>query len=800
MFVVVACGDPPAAGTDDTGSSSGSTTAAATTGAMPTTEVMPTTGAAPGSTGEDSSAGSSTTEISHELSGTTTDTGTTGPAGVCGDGQVDPDEGCDDGAANGDMHSCTAQCQWNVCGDGKVGPGEGCDDGNDVDGDACSNTCVPLTCGNGSPDRGEPCDDGNADNTDACTSWCTLPVCGDAYAQANNDEQCDHGANNADDAACTEACQQAYCGDALVWSDGGDEQCDHGSFNNGPGQLCTEDCLLNTCGDGDMSPGEQCDDGANNGPGHWCLADCEVNVCGDGDQGPLEECDDGNGSSFDGCTGTCTLAVCGDGFTQPGEECDAGWNNNSNTGSCTLTCKKAACGDGFLQTVVGELCDDGNLLEGDGCSGNCKQKLEILQVEAGVHHTCVRVTGGRIKCWGRNDHGELGRGDTATIGDGPGEMGSALPYVDLGPMITATDIALGASHTCALLSAGTVKCWGGNSRGQLGSGNTADRGDGPGEMGVNLATVDLGVAKVVDLTAAGEFTCAQTMDGKVKCWGRNGDGELGLGDTNHRGDGPGEMGVNLPFVDIAPGEKLVAVRAGSRHACAWLNSGKLKCWGAGAILGLGDTASRGDGPGEMGVNLPFVDTWKVITMLATGDDGTCVHLAAESNKAVRCWGDNSRGQLGVGDLAARGDAPGEMGAALPITDANGPIASPALRTGKQFACALRYDDAAVCWGRNDVGQLGQGHSEDIGDEPGEMGPVLKRVELGTDKHAVTLKPSMGFGAGASHACLVLNDETLKCWGNNANGELGLGDTEHRGDEPGEMGDALPTVKLITDWF
>ena len=122
--------------------------------------------------------------------------------------------------------------------------------------------------------------------------------------------------------------------------------------------------------------------------------------------------------------------------------------------------------------------------------------------------------------------------------------------VTTAPVVTVTAISTGSWHTCALLSSGAVKCWGYNSDGQLGLGDTNSRGDEPNEMGVNLLAVDLGLAAGVTVTAIStdsDHTCALLSSGAVKCWGSNSDGQLGLGDTNNRGDEPNEMGAALPI-------------------------------------------------------------------------------------------------------------------------------------------------------------------------------------------------------------------------------------------------------------
>ena len=154
--------------------------------------------------------------------------------------------------------------------------------------------------------------------------------------------------------------------------------------------------------------------------------------------------------------------------------------------------------------------------------------------------------------------------------------------------------------------------------------------------------------------------------------------------------------------------------------------------------------------------------------------------------SVRCWG--AGGALGLGDTITRGDHPGEMGANLPPVDLGGP--AELLYTRNGGACVRLVGGALKCWGLNNVGQLGLGDVDRRGDEPGEMGDALPPVELGAGRTALEV-------AGRSlSTCARLDDGTVKCWGYNSSGQLGQGDTEHRGDHPGEMGDALPPIALF----
>jgi cysteine-rich repeat protein len=165
-------------------------------------------------------------------------------------------------------------------------------------------------------------------------------------------------------------------------------------------------CTPQSCGDGDLGPGELCDDG-NQDSTDTCTAVCQPAACGDTFMQPGELCDDGNLSDLDACTSTCALNLCGDGLLNTGVEvcddgapsptCDADCTpaecgdgelnaaagelcddgNLKDTDLCTSACKPAACGDGFTQT--GEGCDDGGTLPGDGCDASCKKEPVACQ-------------------------------------------------------------------------------------------------------------------------------------------------------------------------------------------------------------------------------------------------------------------------------------------------------------------------------------------------------------------------------------------------------------------------------------
>lgn len=274
-------------------------------------------------------------------------------------------------------------------------------------------------------------------------------------------------------------------------------------------------------------------------------------------------------------------------------------------------------------------------------------KFEQLALSNG--HRCVLTASKKVKCWGSNDNGELGLGDTKRRFATRSAELEAIPFVDLGPEVTARQIAARFRSTCVLTEDGVIKCWG---RGELGSGNSRPRGSKPGEMGANLPAVDLGAGMKADQLAG---RCALLRDSSVKCWGDNRFGQLGLGDSRDRGDNPGEMGDHLSAVDLGSSGKVKQITASQNHNCALFDNGQVKCWGANYYgqLGLGDARTRGDDPNEMGDKLPFVNLGrglKAVQIVADRDE-TCALL---DNGGVKCWGFKGRGYF-----------PAEMGDNLP---------------------------------------------------------------------------------------------------------------------------------------
>ena len=313
----------------------------------------------------------------------------------------------------------------------------------------------------------------------------------------------------------------------------------------------------------------------------------------------------------------------------------------------------------------GEMGDD--LLTVDLGSGKTAKQLAT-----GMDHTCAILNDDTVKCWGRNDKGQLGYEDTTHRGSKAGDMGDDLPTVDLGTGKTAKQITAGLLRTCVILNDDTVKCWGRNNYGQLGYEDTDQRGDGADEMGDDLPAVDLGTGKTAKQISSGpEHTCAILNDDTVKCWGWGYLGVLGYEDyMNKRGDGADEMGDDLPAVDLGTGYTAKQIVAGQGYTtCVILNDDKMKCWGHNGYgqLGIEDNHNRGDHANEMGDDLPVIDlgSGKTAKQMDAGENFVCAIL---NDYTVKCWGRGDDGRRGSGNTDTVGLVDGDMGDDLAIVD------------------------------------------------------------------------------------------------------------------------------------
>ncbi len=453
------------------------------------------------------------------------------------------------------------------------------------------------------------------------------------------------------------------------------------------------------------------------------------------------------------------------------------------TGLCVAgACQPAVCGDGKIEGT--EECDDGNTLPGDGCEADCKLS-QVIALTAGASHTCALLREGLVRCWGDNSKGQLGLGTAANLSGQPPYKNGLVPLGAAAVALTAGD-----SHTCALMADQSVRCWGANGYGQLGLGNTNTIGDDEVPDAAH-AGVPLG-AKATAVAAGGNDTCAILQDGSLRCWGLNDYGQLGLGNTNTIGDD------ELPIATVAEvslGDTAAAVAAGGEHTCAILGSlgsSSVRCWGRNDLgqLGLGNTTDVGDN--ELPTAVPALNFLngpydKIVASVTR----TFAHQT--NDNAVEAWGDNTDGGLGFGVVEdfTMYTAP-QLGAltffALTLE----------VSAGAYDACVRTQNQLFRCWGINDKGQLGLGNTETLGDDEAE--DLAPPVDLGTDAvghgHYATL-----MATGAAHTCALLETGTLLCWGENAAGQLGLGyastgAVDYVGGTPDTVPSKLPAVQVF----
>lgn len=241
----------------------------------------------------------------------------------------------------------------------------------------------------------------------------------------------------------------------------------------------------------------------------------------------------------------------------------------------------------------------------------------------------------------------------------------------LGSGISA--ITAGGSHTCALTAAGGVKCWGRNHSGQLGDGTVTDRWTPVNVNGIGSA--------IQAITAGQSHTCALTMDGRIKCWGRNDWGQLG--------DSP-SLQLSLTPLDVRRlGNNGQAVGAGGIHTCALTKDNGAKCWGGNSFGQLGDGTNT-----KRWTPLDVTSLSSGVQTIAVGFDHSC---AVTTVGGVKCWGSNNFGRLGDGTTTNRW---------TPVDVSELDKGIQAIAAGQSHTCALTEDGMVQCWGYNNQGRLG----------------------------------------------------------------------------------------------
>ena len=335
---------------------------------------------------------------------------------------------------------------------------------------------------------------------------------------------------------------------------------------------------------------------------------------------------------------------------------------------------------------------------------------KATEVSAGTNFSCALSSIGSVDCWGDNYAGDLGDATSSGPDSCPNEACSTTP-VQVSGIADATQVSAGSDSTaCALLSGGGIDCWGYATAGELGDGsNTGPDACPSGGGQVACSTTPVAVTGISDATqvvVGTQDACALLSGGTVDCWGYNGQGALGNGST--AGDGNDTSADTCGVYDCWPTPTAVSgitnaiqITAGTYDACALLSTGSIDCWGDNGLGDLGDgTSSSSDLPEPV---TGITDA----TQLATGiGEANCALVASGS---IECWGASPQGELGNGtvvgaDTCASGTDTCDT-TPVPVS-----VISDAVQVsaGGDDTCGLLSTGGVECWGNNQNGQLGNG--------------------------------------------------------------------------------------------
>jgi hypothetical protein len=276
-------------------------------------------------------------------------------------------------------------------------------------------------------------------------------------------------------------------------------------------------------------------------------------------------------------------------------------------------------------------------------------------ISLGGEHSCVVMSSGEAKCWGRNDEGQLGVSDSTS-------RFRPTTVVGLESGVASVDAA--GKHTCAVTTTGAVKCWGLNDHGALGDGTTEIRRTPTDVSGLGSG--------VVAVALGGQHSCALTNAGAVKCWGLNSSGQVGNGSV---------ADAWTPVAVSGLGSGVASISAGGAYTCAQMTSGSLKCWGAGASGQVGDgTATQ---------RLVPTDVPGATSNVAAVSAGRAHACLEQVTGLTKCWAENESGQLGDGTtidlygpflpdpptavVAVRGDHQATVSWNAPVSDGGYPL-------------------------------------------------------------------------------------------------------------------------------
>ncbi len=399
----------------------------------------------------------------------------------------------------------------------------------------------------------------------------------------------------------------------------------------------------------------------------------------------------------------------------------------------------------------------------DACpTGGCSPG-DIVQVSAGTAFTCALRRDQTVLCWGRNTHGQVGRGGaTSAIEARPEPVVDGTSDAGRVPLTNVTQLACGGNSCCARLANGTARCWGSNVAGELGIGEiggsrtaavTVLRTPGTEPLqGVVAVSVGGRPSGASGADPFNGFACAVLEDRSLLCWGNNVSGQLGCGCASMSAS-PERVRAGMTSTAIS---NVTQVSCGHVHACALVAGGQVRCWGSNSQSFLSYDTSMMGSP----VPLPLQGISDAIVEVSVGGDHSCVRTASGT---IRCWGRRIWGALGDLDLMGPGDVP----LTVVAPTGTGPLTGVTqLSMSQSASCALLEDTTVQCWGWGDRGVRGDG-TVAASARP-RPAPVLAGGDAGT----APLRGVRQVSLGMFHGCATLGGRRVVCWGDNSASQLG----------------------------
>ncbi len=397
-------------------------------------------------------------------------------------------------------------------------------------------------------------------------------------------------------------------------------------------------------------------------------------------------------------------------------------------------------GDASVDVIIADDSTTGDASDGGIIEAGplCTSTPCMVEIASGGFHSCARVTDGTIRCWGRNNLGQLGVGLLSDGGfDGTMQPTPVNPKLANITQITASHFSVTYSSTC-VLSAGVPKCFGANATGQLGL--SADSGLFDTNAHPTAAAVQGIPSTVAGVWAGNLHACAIDTVGKMYCWGYDETLQLDV-------PAPGTNGNVLPAVAINTDAGAAAMMGpGYDSTTALLKGGGVLSWGANTVGQLGRTATS--------PSLSGVVSLTGVSDIAAG----LQHGCAVSTGVLYCWGENADAELGQGSVTPTTSA-------TPLTVNVGGKVVKQVTAGYSHTCALASDGTVYCWGQNDYGQCATGATD--------AGFSFADILSPTQVQGLTGK-ALQVEAGTNHTCALIEGGSVMCWGADDRGQLGQG--------------------------